>query len=581
MLTNTTKKALLVCLLAALVFTAFLPSLKNNFVNWDDNFYVTDNRVIRSLSLENIKTIFTSFYNSNYQPISVLSYSLEYYFYGLRPSGYHLTNLILHLLNSMLVLWLIFILSDNLAVSFITAVLFALHPLSVESVAWISARKDLFYAFFFLSAAISYSYYVKKGRASKYYYLSLALFLLALLSKAAAVTLPLTLLLIDYFLYRKPGKDIFIEKIPFFVFSLMLGVACVFFRSLNKHALHLSLSILDIFRFTGSSIVFYLDKIFRPVHLCCIYSGFKEKIIPYLCSILFIFLIFLNRRSRKIVFGTTLFLIGILPVMPLAILADRFVYVPSIGIFYLIGEGFVWLYKRPVNYVRTARIFLLAVLIVIIGALMPLTWKRCEIWKDGVSLWGDVLISHPESLRAHFNRGVAYADKGRYAEAIADFTKAIQLNPDVPDHYKVRGDAYRKIGKFEQAIADYNKVIELVPNNALTYFDRACAYDSKGDFNKAVHDYTMAIEIDPRNSIKAYNNRGSIYYLRGDFDLAIADYNKIIEMRPGFAKAYNDRAAAYLQKKEYDKSRRDVKKVEELGYEPDPELLNKLKILKQ
>ena len=606
-------KTFFVCVLIILVFTAFLPSLKNNFVNFDDSAYVTHNQAIKSLSWETIRTIFTSFYVNNYQPLSMLSYSLEYYFYDSHPSWYHLTNIILHLLNSLLVLWLIFIISDNLIVSFITAVLFGIHPLRVESVVWISERKDVLYAFFFLGASIAYSYYVKKDRASKYYYFSLALFFLALLSKAMAVTLPLLLLLLDYLLCRKWHRKILIEKIPFFLLSFIFGTLCIFSQQLDKNAYRLPSDSVN-FIFAGSNIAFYLNKIFRPVHLCAI-SYFRDNaILPFYIMLILLF-VFLKKGLRKIVFGIVLFLIVILPVMPIKITADRYTYVASIGIFYIIGEAFVWMYRNPLYYARVVRAILLSALIVTIGSLMLLTWKRCEIWKDGVSLWSDVLHSYPIFSKAYRNRGVAYADIGENDEAIADFTKAmrlepnfpfdyisrghvylnegkvpeaikdfttaIQLEPNIAYHYNDRGDAYRKMCNFDQAIKDYNKAMELEPDNILAYFGRGCAYDGKGDLLKAIYYYTKAIEINPRNAIEAYNNRGSIYYNHGNFDLAIHDYNKIIEINPNFARAYNDRAAAYFQKKEYDKSWRDVRKVEELGYDPDPVLLKNLKALKQ
>lgn len=481
----------------------------------------------------------------------------------------------------MLVLWLIFVLSDNLAVAFITAVLFGIHPLRVESVAWISERKDVLYAFFFLASAIAYSYYVKRGRKSKYYYLSLILFLPALLSKAMAVTLPLALLLIDYLLCRKPDKEMFIEKIPFFVFSLAFGIVCTFSQNLSKCTGQASLSVIYNLIFAGNNITFYLNKIFWPGHLCSFYDYYKEKAIFPFFSLLFLLLIFLNRSSRKIVFGAALFLIGILTVIPLAIVADRYTYIASIGICYIVGEGFVWLYKKPSGYIRAARIFLVAMLIAVVSVLTLLTWQRCAAWKDGVSLWNDVFHSYPGNFRARFNRGAAYMNEEKYNEAIADFTEAIELAPNAAYIYRARADTYRKINSFEKAINDYNKAIVLEPDKAQAYFGRGCAYDGKGDIYKAIRDYTKAVEIDPKNSIEAYNNRGSIYYGRGDFDLAIADYSKIIEMRPDFAKAYNDRAAAYLQKKEYDKSRRDIKRVEELGFKPDPDLLGKLNRLKR
>ena len=189
-------------LIIIVTLISFYPSLKNDFTNWDDNLYVTENSTIRSLSPTNLKKISTAFFVTHYQPVTMFSYLLEYHFFKLNPFNYHLTNLILHLLNCLLVFWVIYLLSASIPVACLTALLFGIHPLQVESVAWISERKNLLYVFFFLGAMISYLYYLGKGKKLKYFLLCLGLFILALLSKSLAFTFPLVLLLLDYFLFQ-------------------------------------------------------------------------------------------------------------------------------------------------------------------------------------------------------------------------------------------------------------------------------------------------------------------------------------------------------------------------------------------
>jgi protein O-mannosyl-transferase len=178
------KKIACVIVILIITLASFFPVLKNDFTNWDDTGYVTENNIIRSVSLVNLKSIFFSFSMTHYHPVTILSYLLEYQFFRLNPFNYHLTNFILHLLNCLLVFWMIYLLSGSIFISGLTALLFGIHPLQVESVAWISERKNLLYAFFFLGALISYLYYLRKDEKTKYFFLCLGFFILSLLSKS-------------------------------------------------------------------------------------------------------------------------------------------------------------------------------------------------------------------------------------------------------------------------------------------------------------------------------------------------------------------------------------------------------------
>ena len=221
------KVSISILLLLVIAIIVFSPALKNGF-NYDDDIYIKENRFIKSLSFYNVERIFTSFFAGNYQPVSVLTYLFEYRFFGLNPYPYHLTNIIVHLFNCLLVFWLFYLIGGRVLGAWIVSVLFVIHPLRVESVAWVSERKDVVYAFFFLCACIAYIYYLKNGENRKLYCLAIIAFILSLLSKPMAITLPLVLFIFDYFFSRKFSKSLYLDKVPFFILSFLFGVVTIF-----------------------------------------------------------------------------------------------------------------------------------------------------------------------------------------------------------------------------------------------------------------------------------------------------------------------------------------------------------------
>lgn len=616
------KIIILVTLILIVTFGAFSPCLKNNFVNWDDDLYVTENTVIQDFSFHSVKKIFTSFFVGNYQPATILSYLFEYRFFKLNPFGYHLINLILHLLNCFFVFWLIYILTQRISVSSITAFLFALHPLHVESVAWISERKDVLYALFFLAAIVGYCYYLKGRKLKRYYYFSVVLFILALLSKSMAITLPLVLFLVAYFLSRKGNKHVFKDKISFFILSFIFGAIAVIGQystgAVRKENLF---NFFDKIAIASYSIIFYLSKILLPVKLSCLYpySGIKDvqPFLPHLVLLIVLLaaVIISGKYTKKIIFGSSFFLITILPVLQFipiggAIVADRYVYVASIGIFYIFAEGVLWLFNRKAKHLRFLQGLIFVALIVVLSVLASLTWKRCQTWSDSITLWNDVLGKYSNVATAYNNRGDAYKGQKNIQQAISDFDKAIEINPNFEEAYNNRGIAYKDQGNIQQAISDYSRAIKANPNVAIAYNNRGNAHISQGDIQQAISDYGRAIEINS-NFEDAYNNRGNVYLGQGNIQQAISDLNRAIEINPNFEKAYNNRGDAHCQQgnliqaisdysraiginpdlkearynrgvtyymiKEYDKAWLDVHKAEGLGYAINIEFLNALK----
>jgi len=520
---NRYKRAVLILLILAVVFLVFYPSLRNGFT-WDDSKYIIGNNLIRDLSRASTKRIFGSFFFCNYHPLTLLSYSLDYYFSGLDPFGYRLTNLTLHLLNSLLVFWLIYLLSQNTAVALIVAFFFAIHPLQVEPAVWVSSRKDVLYSFFFLGAIISYIRSRRErdtelsaagaGRrgaladpirqsafkfgCNRFYYLSLILFVLSLLSKAMAITLPVVLLLIDYLLNRRRDKTMILDKLPFFVLSLIFGIVATFGLYLHGGIRQEgALNLLYKFAVASYSIVFYLGKILIPVKLSCFYPypDVKQYPLLYLYSsiavILLLITIIISRRyTRKIIFASSFFLITLIPVLqfvPLAhtIVADRYAYIPSIGIFYAIACGFLWLYARRTKYSRMTRPVLVALLTAIMCILAFLAYKRSLIWKDNLTLWDDVLKNYPDTPIAYNNRGNTYARRGNLDKAVLDYTKAIQVCPDYAQAYNNRGVASFRQGNLDQALSDYTRAIQINPDYALPHHNLVIIYFSKKEYDKS------------------------------------------------------------------------------------------------
>ncbi|MCX5696304.1 MAG: tetratricopeptide repeat protein [Candidatus Omnitrophica bacterium] len=459
----------------------------------------------------------------------------------------------------------------------------------MESVAWISERKDVLYACFFLAALICYCYYLRKEKIGKYYYSSLILFIFSLLSKAMAITLPAVLLLIDYFLHRKRSKTALLDKIPFFILSFIFGIiAAIGQYSSGAVRQESLLNFVNKIAVSSYGIIFYLNKILVPIKLSCFYpyAGTKEiSLFPYTFITVVILLaavIISSKRTRKIIFGSFLFLITILPVLqfiPIGniIVADRYIYISSLGIFYLISEGFIWLCALKTKHLYFLQsLMMLIILTGALGILATLTWKRCQVWNNSIVLWSDVLKNYPNEATAYKNRGVAYRDQGNFTQAISDYNRAIELNPNDADPYNNRGVVYRDQGNFTQAISDYNRAIELKPNYADAYYNRALAYQAQGSPAQAISNFSKAIKIDS-HLVKAYNNRATAYVQEKNYELALSDLNKAIEITPNDGEVFYNRAVVRFLMKEYDKAWMDIHRAEELGEKVDPKLIELLR----
>lgn len=568
-----------------ITFIALFPSLKNEFTNWDDPTYVLENNLVKSLSTENIKSIFSSTVSLNYHPLTMLSLAIDYHFSELKPGTYHTTNLIFHLLNTLLVFWFVFLLSKGrMEVSLIVSILFGIHPMHVESVAWISERKDVLYTFFFMASLITYHKYVNAIGKNKtgFYFLILLLFILSLFSKAVAVVLPMVMLLIDYYSDRKTDKNVWLEKIPFFILSLIFGVIAYKVQSNGAIAEFGTFTIFQRLMFASYGMLIYLIKFFYPYTLSTFYPypnlvGGQLNHLPtvfYLAPfilLVLLFLLYLTIRKTKIyVFGFLFFFFTIALVLQFisvgqVIMADRYAYIPYIGLSFMLGEAFHWLQNQTAHKYSLYKKLAFLALLFFIGTLSYTTFERCKVWKNTETLWTDVLSKYPQVDMAYKNRGNFYAERNQFDKALNDFNNCIALNQRDAKVYSNRGNIYGLQKKFDLSLADYSTSITLQSKDNLeAYLNRAITLSMMKEYKRSFEDFDKALAISP-NSLKIFQNRAYSYLGNGDFEKSIKDYDFVISQTPKESGAYFFRAYDYFQLNKYTEAIRDNSKAIELN----------------
>lgn len=572
-------------IIALTTFLVYLPALQNGFVNWDDDVYIYKNSNIRSLDFRFIEWASSAVVSANWHPLTVLSYAVDYAFWGLNPIGYHLTNIVLHAINTFLV----FILSYKLIshgklpaifVPAIIALLFGLHPLHVESVAWVSERKDVLCAVFFLLTFISYIRYISGVSKRRLFYgISLIFFILSLASKPMAVSLPFVLLIIDYYPFNRlktyGAKRLFIEKVPFLLLSFASSIITIWAQSTEGAIRTLErIPLLERIVVAGRAYVFYLEKMFLPLELAPLYpyptkGVFSSPVYVVYLAIFLIITVAAIRSFKK----NSLFLavwlyytITLLPVIGIVQVggqaaADRYTYIPSLGPFFVGGILIGNLYQRASMKLH---IPIVAVLLLFLGIFINMTINQIGIWRDPITLWSHEIKIFPENAPVAYNsRGIVYSDLKNYNQALSDFNKAIEINPQYQNAYNNRGIVYQSIHNYTQAINDFNKVIELNPTHSIAYRNRGVAYNSLGRYTQALNDLNIAIELNPQYA-NAYHSRGYAYNNLGMYGQALNDLNIAIELNPQDPKARHTRGITYANSGNLQNAIIDLQKAIEL-----------------
>lgn len=515
----------------------------------------------------------------------MLSYALDHAIWGLNPVGYHLTNIVFHTLNTFLVFVLALRLIEyqpnspiplfnkegvrgcypsSLVAASVTAILFGIHPLHVESVTWVSERKDVLCAFFFLLGLIYYVRYSEQ-RHRAHYYFSLIYFVLALTSKAMAVSLPAVLLILDFYPLRRldfknlPSlKKVVAEKLPFILFSTIFSVVSIMAQGEAVHTLYqVPLGIRSLIGMYAYA--FYLFKVLMPANLAPLYpfplpGDISLFAVEYSGSIALLIMITLYsiksaRWNRLFLTVWAYYLVTLLPVIGIIHIgehfaADRYTYLPSLGPFLLAGIGTALLFEKCSDRRHVIAITLSISLAVILMTVK--TVRQIRLWHDSETLWTYNINLFPDTAyMPYLNRGHAYIKTGNYNEAARDINKAIELYPPNPvAHYNL-GLAYNKLGRIEEAVKEYKTAIELEPDNLTYRRELAGIYYKSGIFGEALNQYLNLIKARP-DVPEYHNDIANVYYKMERFDDALQEYQTAIRLKPDFVYAHYNLGKVYL-----------------------------------
>jgi tetratricopeptide (TPR) repeat protein len=545
-----------ICLAAAII-AIYWPVYKYDFVKYDDGDYVTANTNIQSgLNSRSLGWAFTTNFASNWHPITWLSLMLDYQLFKGWAGGYHLVNVLFHIVNTILLFYVLMRMTGAVWPSAFVAAAFALHPLHVESVAWISERKDVLSTFFWLLTMWAYVKYCRcvavpatakrtpgTGLGAKYYYLlAVAFFVLGLMAKPMLVTLPFVLLLLDYWpLQRKFSKWLLIEKIPFFICSFISCVITYIAQQKGGSVVAIK-SFGPAIRINNAIVAYimYIAKMFWPSRLAVLYphpgdslSAAKIIICAALLALISVSFIYLGRRRRYFTVGWLWYLGTLVPVIGLVqvgaqAMADRYAYMTLTGLFIIIAFG-----AKEFSAKWHNRNFILGGLAIVVLTGWTFTaYEQLKYWKDNLSLFGHTLAvteNNPLILEDYAN---SLGELGQFDQSIEQFKKLLEIEPNSAQVYTNLGCTFLDAGKPQQAIEQFKLAIKYKPDLAQAYYNLAHALRSEDKKEESVSYYMQAVKVKP-DYVKAWLDLAITLNELGKYDQAIEAFHKVLELNPG------------------------------------------------
>jgi tetratricopeptide (TPR) repeat protein len=554
----------LVCLFFVISILAVYWQMRNyDFINYDDNLYVTVNPYVQSgLNLKSIAWAFTSTHASNWHPVTWLSHMLDCRLYGMNPGQHHLTNVLFHILNTLLLFFVFKRMTGELWPSGFIAALFALHPLHVESVAWLAERKDVLSTFFWMLTMWSYVRYVERSEFGRCLPV-LLFFILGLMAKPMLVTLPFVLLLLDCWPLKRfhlvtsgdgshcgPGSfylGMVWEKTPLFLLS---GASCVVTYIAQKSSGAVSsLAVIPFHVRIHNAIVSYVSyigKMIWPYKLAILYPYPKSMILwqvagaGVLLAVISVVVFRMVKTKPYFAVGWFWFLGTLVPVSGLVqvgsqAMADRYTYVPLIGLFIIIAWGVPdilakWRYKK--NILAISALFVLS-------AVMICTMFQVRNWRNSITVFQHAVDVTENNYVAYEKLGEALAAVGQIDLAIKHYSEALRIRPDFMSTHLSMGIALREKGNYDEAIRHFLEALRINPDNAMVHNNLGVVLARKGNDKEAVSQFYEAIRIDP-DYAGAYYNLGKIFENQGKFEDAILFYRKTLHFNPNMTQTlYN------------------------------------------
>jgi tetratricopeptide (TPR) repeat protein len=530
-----------------------------DFINYDDPVYVTENpRVLEGLNWESIKWAFTGIYGSNWFPLTWLSLMLDRQLFGVNPGAFHLINVMFHTVNAIVLFIILSRCTKSIWPSFFTAVVFGLHPLRVESVAWIAERKDVLSTLFWMFTMLGYIRYVEKPIVRRYM-IVLAAFIAGLMSKPMLVTLPFVLLLVDYWplqrirLSRNIQQEnpdqrnntrtisfLVLEKVPLFVLS---AASCV--MTLIAQKSKGTVSSLEVFslsdRLTNALVSYtsYIGKMFWPTGLAIFYPHPQGNIplLKIIVSTMILFavslaVIFSCRKKRYLLVGWLWYLGTLVPVIGLVqvgaqAMADRYTYIPLIGLSIMIA----WSVRDIVSKWRYKNVIVATGGALICAILMVCTYRQLSYWRNNETLFTRTLNVTSDNYVAHNNIGIALAGDGDLEQAMEHFKKTLKIKPWDTDALFNLAGALVKLGKPDEAMVYYNRVLELEPDDADTYNALALAQVQQGNYKQAISIYYKALQKNPESAL-LHSGLGSALLEAGQLNPAVTELQTAVRLKP-------------------------------------------------
>ena len=576
------RTATAICiLLAAVTLTVFGQTLWHEFVSYDDNEYVYDNPAVSGgLSAQGFAWAFTHFHGGNWHPLTTLSHMLDCQLYGLNPGGHHFTSVVLHAAVAILLFLVLRTMTGTLWRSAVVAAVFAIHPLRVESVAWIAERKDVLSGLFFMLTLGAYARYVARPVSRARYLIVVVCFALGLMSKPMLVTLPFLLLLLDYWPLkrfpvsgvRRPDEScdgrasrplfshnppvevqsvrwLVVEKIPLFALSAAVCVITVFAQTTAI----MSIEELSFPARIGNALVsytVYLRQMIYPVGLAVLYPLSKHSALAITFSTALLTSVSLvviagRRRYPYLVAGWFWYLGMLAPVIGVVQVgitahADRYTYLPQIGLYLLLTwaatDYLSAVCRRPHLVCGTAVAILLSIF-------TTCSWIQTSYWRNSRSLWTHTLACTSRNSTAHTNLGETLQRLGKTAEAVAHFDRALQIDPDDAMAHNNLGVALWEQGKIIPAIQHYQRALRINPDYAEAHHNLGIALDDQGKVIEAIAHYHRALQIKPAYT-QAHINLGNALQGQGKFSEAIEHYRQALRIKPGDAMAHNNLGVA-------------------------------------
>jgi Flp pilus assembly protein TadD len=602
---NDKHLTLFICLfLTVITLSVFLQVKEYDFVYFDDNEYITENRHVQTgLTSGNITWAFTTFHAGNWHPLTWISHMLDCQLFGMKPGLHHLVNLFFHMANTLLLFLILHRMTKGLWQSAFVAAVFAIHPLHVESVAWVTERKDVLSTLFWMLTMGAYAFYVER-RELKRYLLALFFFALGLMAKPMLVTLPFVLLLLDYWPLRRLtiGKSsvnehtqsekspnthrkkkerrrsaikaehtnktekqprqqplmvhIILEKVPFFVLSLASSI--VTYMAQQKGGAVGSLQSFPLPARIANALVSYcgyIGKMVWPENLAVLYP--HPGMFPtweVVGAVLFLglttFLIIRNvKRYPYLTTGWFWFLGTLVPVIGLVqvgvqAMADRYTYVPLIGVSIMVAWGVPEFLKKW----RHRNAALATVAVITLSVFSYVAWKQVGYWQNSTTLFKHTLEKTTNNPIMLNNMGNVLEGEGRLDEAIAHYAEAVRINPNLPDSYNNMGLALTKRGSADEAVPNFLKAIRINPNHAAAHYNLGTVLASRGKLDEAIYHFRESIRIKPDHA-KAYNNLGNALLYQGRLEGAIESYREALRINPDYVMAHENLKNALAQQR--------------------------------